>query len=519
MRKTLSLVLLLIICQPANTIAYDPIKQLTGRSLHTHGQDLADSWDKFRHKPLEYPVHRLDEVLLESCAALTNAYMDTLENSARGRWKSLPARLLFQDIADLYPQANVSTVRYAENVDTIHGAAVTYGQDIFFPRIIDPMNNTDDMHWLLHELEHVQQYARRGSKSKLVCEYQAKSIGKMLQKKTINPHDWIDLEEAADYKAAVALVRLGMISSWTAAGPQDAGWFLGDYDGDGRTDLMREISGRCSSQVLLSKTVNGENRFVKNGCGTAAGSGDRKWIVADFDGNGTSDLMRSVGGRCSSEILLSSIRNGRVVFIKDSCGTPSGSGDKGWITGNFDGRPGDEIMRIKAGRCSSQVFFSSRSAGSGRKFDQARCFTSSGSGISGWSVGDFNGDGASDVIRQARGGCPANVLFSNGSSFASSACWSEESAGELGWLVGNFDGRGGDDIARQTSNGVEVFLSSGNSFVPQGLWTPAVARSEFGGWHIGDFDGDGRDDIMRVVPGVSSSNVFLSTGTGFSDRN
>jgi hypothetical protein len=45
--------------------------------------------------------------------------------------------------------------------------------------------------------------------------------------------------------------------SWTPAGRGDDDWHVGDYNGDGRSDLMRSIVGLTGADVLLSAVTSG----------------------------------------------------------------------------------------------------------------------------------------------------------------------------------------------------------------------------------------------------------------------
>jgi hypothetical protein len=131
------------------------------------------------------------------------------------------------------------------------------------------------------------------------------------------------------------------------------------------------------------------------------------------------------------------------------------------------------------------------------------------------AVGDFNGDGLSDIITFTQqeqtfndgttiGPAVVWVATSNGTKFERSRIWhtSFSPKGERP-LVGNFDGQPGDDVAsfakftvpNTTLVPVHVALSRRNSFGPSVFWGANLAKASDVPL-AGDFDGDGDDDIV-----------------------
>lgn len=134
-----------------------------------------------------------------------------------------------------------------------------------------------------------------------------------------------------------------------------------------------------------------------------------------------------------------------------------------------------------------------------------------------WRVGDFNGDGRDDLLREAAGR-GAGVLLSDGTRFVANGYWTDLDGGSSGFLVGDFTGDGKDDIARVPtgSNRVEVLMARPGFFLPLGTWLPSTSGGTQG-FKVGDFTGDGRADLLRVVSiaGRSRTEVFRSTGSSF----
>jgi hypothetical protein len=114
-------------------------------------------------------------------------------------YKSLDPSLK-EALAEKYSDVNLSSVRYAESVDTVHGAAITVGNKIYFPRRVN-FKDYSDLHWLLHELEHVRQYKVHGGVVPFLAKYLVNGAIEIGRNGSINIHGEINLEREANAKA------------------------------------------------------------------------------------------------------------------------------------------------------------------------------------------------------------------------------------------------------------------------------------------------------------------------------
>ncbi len=151
-------------------------------------------------------------------------------------------------------------------------------------------------------------------------------------------------------------------------------------------------------------------------------------------------------------------------------------------------------------------------------------------------VGDFNGDGRSDVATFVRGNGTVTssagdvfVALSTGGSFGGGAKWNDWlGIGDEIPLAGDFNGDGKDDIAivhrgasgDSAQGNVWVGLSSGSSFGGGALWNSwFCVNNEIP--LVGDFNGDGKADLVTFHRGGSGDPaqgkvwVALSTGSAF----
>jgi hypothetical protein len=286
---------------------------------------------------------------------------------------------------------------------------------------------------------------------------------------------------------------------WTSAGTYGAGWFPGNFKHSNnserrRVDLVRYINNFGGAEVLLSKNVAGTNKFAPEGSWSNAGTSGARWFVGDFNGDGLTDLARYTGSFGGAEVLLS---NGSNAFASAGTWTGAGTHGAGWFVGDFNGDGRADLVRYTGQFGGAEVLLSNGT----NAFTSAGVWTGAGTYGAGWFVGDFNGDGKADLVRYTSQSGGAEVLLSNGTNaFVSAGIWTQAGTRGAGWFVGDFNGDGKSDLARyiNSNGGAEVFLSNGtNAFVSAGTWTAAGTGG--GRWVVGDFDGDGKADLKRTV--------------------
>ena len=196
-------------------------------------------------------------------------------------------------------------------------------------------------------------------------------------------------------------------------------WSVGDFDGDGKTDLMKfwNANGLMRADVHLSKGDHFEmKRFATDQGGMWDGM---KWFVGDFDGDGKADLMKlwKDGHQMNADVHISDGAG----FAMHRFATDQGSIDDSmrWVTGDFNGDGKLDVAKFwsDGGKADFDVHLST-----GTSFVMKRFATKQGSiGPSmHWSVGDYNGDGKDDLLKYWNDGdkMTVDVHASNGTSFA-----------------------------------------------------------------------------------------------------
>ena len=134
--------------------------------------------------------------------------------------------------------------------------------------------------------------------------------------------------------------------SWTGYSYGAQGWYVGDFNGDGRDDIFRYAPGSSGADMFLS-TGSG---FAHSGSWTGAGA--HKWYIGDFNNDGKDDVLREALTGTGAEVFLS---NGSS-FVSAGRWTADESGDQGWYVGNFDGASGQDIFRYVPGYSGAEMY-------------------------------------------------------------------------------------------------------------------------------------------------------------------
>ena len=145
---------------------------------------------------------------------------------------------------------------------------------------------------------------------------------------------------------------------------------------------------------------------------------------------------------------------------------------------------------------------------------------------SAWAVGDFNGDGRTDIYFVWTGGTDGrNRLYLSQGDGTFDIYEDPLSRGEIdndsAWAVGDYNGDGRTDIYflwTGGNNGTNrLYLSRGDGTFEK--YEDPLARGEIdndSGWAVGDFNGDGRTDMYFLwTDGTDGRNrLYLSQGNG-----
>ncbi len=274
---------------------------------------------------------------------------------------------------------------------------------------------------------------------------------------------------------------------------------------------------QCGTSTCVNGTVfewqSGQANFMIAGSKPSSIETPYTW-TGDFTGDGKSNFVQK---NSSGSVTITSW-NGLPLLASSqtrSVSTPWGPSDKTW-TGDFNG---DGLTDIVTAVGATAYVHISTSTGflapqqwngltvpSGTTtFNCANSFSKVG------YVGDFNGDGVSDIATNC--GTVIYLHLSTRTSFNVVAVSVPHNWGEahVTW-AGDFNGDGMTDIATASGPNVWVYRSTGTGFVAE-YWPVTATWGGAGYSKVGDINGDGLMDIVSI--GSTQVYVKKSTGRGF----
>lgn len=279
-----------------------------------------------------------------------------------------------------------------------------------------------------------------------------------------------------------------------------------DFNGDGNTDLLLLNDGISGVAVW---ELSGTQVLANPQVGTMA-SGFHFAKDGDFNGDGKTDLLMLNDSTHDAQVWLT---NGTQISATGTVGTISAFAGWGYAdVGDFNGDGKSDLLLVNSANNGIAVW---ELNGTGVIANPQVGTMASGFHFA--TTGDFNGDGKTDLLMLNDTTHELQVWLMNGTQVTSQTTIGTISA-FAGWRfagVGDFNGDGKTDLLllNDATHGVAVWLMNGTQVTAN----PQISTiSAFAGWRfadIGDFNGDGKSDLLLLNDNTGGAAVWELNGT------
>jgi hypothetical protein len=204
----------------------------------------------------------------------------------------------------------------------------------------------------------------------------------------------------------------------TGSNPQSVA--VGDFNGDGKPDLAVANSGSNTVSVLLNTTAPGATtpNFTPQQT-FPTGLGPDSVAVGDFNGDGKPDLVVANFGSSTLSVLLNMTAPGATAPAFAPQQTfPTGLGPLSVAVGDFNGDDKPDLAVTNSLSGTVSVLSNTTAAGATAPSFAPQQTFSAGSRPESVAVGDFNGDGKPDLAVANRDSHTASVLLNNVAAIA-----------------------------------------------------------------------------------------------------
>ena len=276
---------------------------------------------------------------------------------------------------------------------------------------------------------------------------------------------------------------------------------IGDFNGDGQSDLAVANSASSSVSILLGSGTGSFSAATN----FTVGAGAASVAIGDFNGDGKSDLAVANQDSNNVSILLGS---GTGSFSA-ATNFAVGSGPVSVAIGDFNGDGKSDLATANIVSNNVSILL-----GSGTGSFSAATNFAVGSFPASVAIGDFNGDGKSDLAVANQNSNNVSILLGSGTGSFSAPTNFAVGSLPAAVAIDDFNGDGKSDLATAnfSSSNLSILLGSGTGSFSAA--TNFAAGSTPRTLAIGDFNGDGQSDLVVANYSPSNVSILLGSGTG-----
>jgi hypothetical protein len=331
---------------------------------------------------------------------------------------------------------------------------------------------------------------------------------------------WVGLSDGRSFSTS-------LWGAWSSGLPMRT--LTGDFNGDGKTDVARaDVPAQGTSPMGVWVSLSTGARFVTDQWATWDIGQSTRILGGDFDGDGKSDLMKVdiPDNGTSKNGLWVGLSRGNL-FTTSKWAEWDTNRRLKFLTGDFNGDGKTDVMKIDVPDSGTSRNGLWVGLSDGTKFVTAQWTDWDTSERIKVLAGDFNGDGKSDVMKVdiPDRGTSRNGLWvglSQSDRFPTSKWGDWDTNEKIRLLGGDFDGDGKTDVMKvdipdngTSRNGLWVGLSRDSKF-PTGKWGDWDTNASIAVLS-GDFNGDRKTDVMKVdIPdnGTSRNGLWVGISDG-----
>jgi hypothetical protein len=342
---------------------------------------------------------------------------------------------------------------------------------------------------------------------------------------TITPAAFANVQQHYAANSNVEFVRADHFFMLLRAAMQPAQHVMltGDFDGNGKSDALFYYGGDGNFWMGLSDGTNLTWHTAGNlsSLGNLV-DGKHAFYSGDFDGNGKSDVLVYGSADGSWRVGLS---DGTNLTWQVASTTPGFGnffdGNHRTFIGDFSGDGKSDVLFYNKGDGNWWLGTSAGTTIAWTKAGNTSGFGNLLDGSHALYTGDFDGNGKLDVLMYYNGDSNWWLGASDGANLtwtkvANTSGYGNLLEGSHRVVVGDFDGNGKSDVLMYYNGDGNWWLGASDGAHLNWAQASASAGGNFADWNhrifVGDYDGDGKSDVAVYDSSDSSFRVGRSDG-------